>query len=268
MDGFSLDAYLARIGWRGAVEPTLDTLSGLTRAHITRIPFENVDVLLGRGIRIDLDSLVRKIVVDGRGGYCFEHGTLFQAALERVGFRVTSHAARVLTILPRHQAPRTHMFLVVEIDGERFVVDPGFGGHAAVVPVPIREGVEVRDGVDRYRMVQGDGEWLLEAEIDGAMKPLWMSTLEPQFHVDFELANHWIATSPGSPFTSRVMLRARTPAGRVSVMNRDVTVFRAGQSEKYQLADRKALRALLAEHFGFDLPEVEQLRVPAVPEWS
>ena len=269
MDGFSLDAYLARIGWRGAVDPTLDTLAGLTRAHITRIPFENVDVLLGRGIRIDLDSIVRKIIVDGRGGYCFEHGTLFQAALERVGFRVTSHAARVLTILPRHQAPRTHMFLIVEIDGARFVVDPGFGGHGAIVPVPLGEGLEARDSRDRHRMVaSGDGEWILEAEIDGAMKPLWMSTLEPQYHVDFELANHWIATSPGSPFTSRVMLRALTPAGRLSVMNRDVTTVCDGKTEKYQLPDRRALRALLAEHFGFDLPEVEELRVPAVPEWS
>ena len=160
------------------------------------------------------------------------------------------------------------MFVVVAIDDERFVVDPGFGGLAAIVPVPLREGVEARDGRDRHRMVQRDGEWTLEAEIDGEMKPLWTSTLEPQYPVDFELANHWIATSPGSPFTSRVMLRALTPTGRTSVMNRDVTTVCDGKTEKYQLADRRALRVLLARDFGFDLPEVEQLRVPAVPEWS
>jgi N-hydroxyarylamine O-acetyltransferase len=268
MDGFPLDAYLARIGWSGPLAPTLTTLAGLTRAHMSAIPFENVDVLLGRGIRIDLDSIVNKIVVEKRGGYCFEHGTLFHAVLERVGFRVTTHAARVLTILARHQAPRTHMFLVIEMDEARFVVDPGFGGLAAVVPVPLREGAEARDGRDRHRMVQRDGEWILEAEIDGEMKPLWTSTLEPQYPVDFELANHWIATSPGSPFTTRVMLRALTPTGRTSVMNRDVTTVCDGKTEKYQLADRRALRVLLARDFGFDLPAVEQMRVPAVPEWS
>src|SRR5262245_60341041 len=91
MSGFDLDAYLSRIGWTGSLEPTLKTLTGLTRAHITRIPFENVDVLLGRGIRIDLDSIARKMVVDGRGGYCFEHGTLFHAAVERIGFQATTH---------------------------------------------------------------------------------------------------------------------------------------------------------------------------------
>jgi N-hydroxyarylamine O-acetyltransferase len=268
MSAFDLDAYLARIGWSGSTEPTLDTLSGLTRAHITRIPFENVDVLLGRGIRIDLDSIVKKMVVAARGGYCFEHGTLFQAVLQRLGFTLTAHAARVVVIVPRHQSPRTHMFLTVEIAGERFVVDPGFGGHTALVPVPLREGAEVRDGSDRHRMVKYADEWVLEAEVDGTMTPLWMATLEPQLPVDFELANHWVSTAAGSPFVNRLMLRALTPAGRTSVMNRDVTVLSAGKTEKYQLANRQALRTLLGEHFGFDLPDVEQLRVPMVPEWS
>ena len=134
--------------------------------------------------------------------------------------------------------------------------------------VPLKDRVDVRDGVDRHRMVHRDEEWILEAHIDGTMKPLWTSSLEPQYPVDFELANHWVATSPASPFTTRLMLRALTPGGRTSVMNRDVTVLSAGRSEKYQLADRQALRALLDEHFGFDLPDVEQLKVPAVPEWS
>jgi N-hydroxyarylamine O-acetyltransferase len=265
---FDHDAYLARIGFRGPVEPTLETLAGLTRAHISSIPFENVDVLLGRGVRIDLASISRKLIADRRGGYCFEHGTLFQAAIEHLGFHSTAHAARVVTMRPRHEAPRTHMFLTVAVDGTSFVVDPGFGGHGALVPVPVRDGVEVRDGVDRHRMVRRDGEWVLEAEIDGTMTPLWTSTLEPELPIDFELANHWVSTSPGSVFVNRLMLRALTPGGRTSVMNRDVTVVRNGTSEKHQLADRGALRALLAGHFGFDLPEVERLRVPSVPEWS
>ena len=268
MTPFSLDAYLARIGWHGPLAPTLETLSGVLRAHIASIPFENVDVLLGRGIRIDLESIHAKLVTARRGGYCFEQGTLFQAALDHLGFRTTAHAARVLTIVPRQQAARTHMFVTVEIDGARFVADPGFGGHGALVPVPLSEGDEARDGADRHRMIQRDSEWVLEAEIDGTMTPLWTSTLEPQFPIDFELANHWVSTSPGSVFVNRLMLRALTPGGRTSVMNRDVTVVSAGKAEKYQLADRKALRGLLSDQFGFDLPDVETLRVPAVPEWS
>ena len=268
MTAFDLDGYLARVGGQGPLEPTLQTLAGLTRAHITRIPFENVDVLLGRGIRIDLDSIMQKVVVRGRGGYCFEHGTLFQAVLEQVGFSPTAHAARVVVIVPRDQSPRTHMFMTVEVEGERFVLDPGFGGHTALVPVPLREGAEVRDGVDRHRMVRHGDEWVLEAAIEGKMTPLWIATLEPQLPVDFQLANYWVSTAPASPFVNRLMLRARTPAGRTSVMNRDVTVVSGSKTEKYQLADRTALRALLGEHFGFDLPDVETLKIPMIPEWS
>ena len=70
------------------------------------------------------------------------------------------------------------------------------------------------------------------------------------------------------PFVTRLMIRALTPDGRVSAMNRDVTELRDGVIEKRQLADRGDLRALLARHFGFDLAEVENLRVPSVPEWA
>jgi N-hydroxyarylamine O-acetyltransferase len=77
-----------------------------------------------------------------------------------------------------------------------------------------------------------------------------------------------VSTAAASPFVNRLMLRALTRDGRTSVMNRDVTIVRGGQTEKYQLADRRALRALLGQHFGFDLPDVETLKVPMVPEWS
>jgi N-hydroxyarylamine O-acetyltransferase len=127
---------------------------------------------------------------------------------------------------------------------------------------------EVRDGPDVHRMVRRDGEWVLEAQFDGAWAPLWMSTLEPESAIDFVMANHFTATWTDSPFVQRLMLRVLTKDGRVSVMNRDVTIARNGSTEKTQIADRAALRALLAGEFGIDLPEVETLRIPTVPEWD
>jgi N-hydroxyarylamine O-acetyltransferase len=135
------------------------------------------------------------------------------------------------------------------------------------VPVPLVEGQEARHGRDVHRLVRRDGEWVLEGLVNGAMAPLWTSPLEPQFPVDFALANHYVSTSRDSRFATHLLVRAITPAGRVSAMNRDVTVLRDGVAEKSQLSDRAALRALLAAHFGFDLPEVEALTVPSVPEW-
>ena len=268
MATFNLPAYLDRISWDGPLGATFPTLRGLMRAHMRAIPFENLDVLLGRGIRVDLDSVFAKLVTARRGGYCFEHSTLLAAALTHAGFAPVAHSARVVMITPRPSAPRTHMFLSVTLAGTTYVLDPGFGGHGPLVPVPLVEHRELREGPDVHRFVRHDGEWVLETSIGGTMTPLWMSTLEAESPIDFVMANHFTCTWSESPFVNRLMLRALTPDGRVSVMNRDVTVLRGAASEKRELADRTALRELLVAHFGFDLPEAERLRVPTVAEWS
>jgi len=264
---FDAAAYLNRIEWRGRLEPLLGVATGLMRAHMRAIPFENIDVLLGRGIRVDLDSVSAKLVTARRGGYCFEHATLFAAALAQAGFAPVAHSARVVMVTPRSAAPRTHMLLSVAIDGTAYVLDPGFGGHGPLVPLPLVEQREIREGSDIHRLVRRDGEWVLETSIGGTMTPLWTSTLEADSPMDFLMANHFTSTWPESPFVNRLMLRALTADGRVSVMNRDVTVLRGAASEKRELADPATLRVLLVEHFGFDLPEAESVRVPAVPEW-
>jgi N-hydroxyarylamine O-acetyltransferase len=264
---FSLDGYLARIGWNGPRAATFTTLAGVLRAHMTRIPFENLDVLLGRAIRIDPDSVYAKLVESGRGGYCFEHGTLLQSALVHLGFQPVAHTARVVLLRPRREAAQTHMFLSVRFDDETFVLDPGFGGHAPLVPVP-RAAADVREGRDAHRMVHHDDDWVLEAHINGAWTPLWSSTFEPAEPVDFVMGNHFVSTFPTSPFVTTLMMRAITTTARVSVANRALIRHREGHDERHVIDDRAALRGILKEDFGFDLPEVERLRVPAVPEWT
>jgi N-hydroxyarylamine O-acetyltransferase len=264
---FDLDGYLARIGWTGPRDATFATMAGVLRAHMTHIPFENLDVLLCRGIRIDADSVYGKLVVARRGGYCFEHGTLLQTALWHLGFEPVAHTARVILLRPRAEAPSTHMFLTVRFDDERYVLDPGFGGHAPLVPVPLAAR-DARDRHDSHRLIRRGGESVLEAQIDGTPTPLWCSTLEPAEPVDFVMANHFVSTFPGSPFVTTLMLRAITTKGRVSVMNRALTRRDERGETKQVLESRAALRTLLNEDFGFDLPEIESLRVPSMPEWA
>ncbi|HVQ16792.1 MAG TPA: arylamine N-acetyltransferase [Vicinamibacterales bacterium] len=264
---FNLAGYLARIGWDGRREPTPATLESVLRAHMMRVPFENLDVLLGRGVRIDLDSVYGKLVTARRGGYCFEHGTLLREALQQLGFQPVAHTARVIQLRPRSEAPLTHMFLTVQMEGKRLVLDPGFGGHSPRVPLPLT-GEEVRDGDDVHRMVRQGGDWALEARIDGVPTALWSSSFEPAEPVDFVMANHFVSTFSESPFVTRLMLRALTPDARVSMMNQDVTVRDASGQRTRVMTDRADLRQLLIDHFGFDLPEVERLRVPSVPQWT
>lgn len=263
-----LPAYFERIGWHGGAGRTFDTLAGLLHAHMAAIPFENLDVLLGRPIRLDLEGLQRKLVSGRRGGYCFEQATLFAVALEALGFEPVRHTARVVIITPRTEAPRTHMFLTVKLAEGTFVLDPGFGSLAPRVPVPLAPGARAEAGTETHWMERDGEQWLLRTRSGDKDTDCWFTTLERDNLVDFEVGNHFTSTYPSSPFRSRLMLRALTRDGRVTVMNRDLTIRRGSEARTTQIADRAALRAILVEHFGIDLPEAETLRVPSVPEWG
>jgi N-hydroxyarylamine O-acetyltransferase len=107
----------------------------------------------------------------------------------------------------------------------------------------------------------------MRARIGDKSVDAWVSTLEKDNLVDFEMGNYFTSTHSSSPFVNGIMMRALTSDGRVTVMNRDLTIWRASEPHSTQLADRASLRALVIEHFGFDLPEIELLRVPSITEW-
>ena len=254
-----LDAYFERIGWRGPRAPTAEVLGGIVAQHVRAIPFENFDVLFDRPPKLDVPSLVAKLVHARRGGYCYEHASLMAAVLRELGFAVRTHSARVVMIVPRDKAPRTHMFLSTITGGRELVLDPGFGASAPRVPLSI-------DGTPHggHRIARDDIG--LALELDG--KRLWVSSYEHDIPVDFEMANHFTATHASSPFTQGIMARAYTDDGQIRIRNRDVTLVRGGETQTLQLTDRAHLRELIAQHFGFDLPELLALRVALIPEWT
>ena len=262
-----LDAYLARISYNGPRTPTYETLANILSAHVANVPFESFDVLLGRPIRLDPEGLQAKIVTARRGGYCFEHASLMFAALEALGFAPVRHCSRVLLFEARHESVRQHMFLTVTINGATYVVDPGFGPFACPVPIPL-DGAAVPANAPTHRIAREGGDCFLHVMRDGEEILGWVSTMEEEYPVDFEMMNHYIATHPASFFTHNILASAATPDGRVSIMNQGVNIIRNGVAEPAQLADRKELRALIRQHFGFDLPEIETMRVDEVPGWQ
>src|SRR5262245_17801213 len=122
-----LDRYFARIGYGGPHTPTLATLHGIAAAHVQTIPFENLDVLLGRRIDVDPVAIEQKLVGDRRGGYCFEQNALLLTVLTALGFEARPLSARVRYQRPRDFLPaRTHLCVRVELD-EPWLADVGIG---------------------------------------------------------------------------------------------------------------------------------------------
>ncbi|WP_437807306.1 arylamine N-acetyltransferase family protein [Sorangium sp. So ce1078] len=247
-----LDAYLARIGYRGALAPTRGVLDALHTAHAYSIPFENLDVLLGRPIRVDLASVQAKLVRARRGGYCFEQNTLFVAALRRIGFKVTTLIARV-----RFQrsdiGPRTHMLSLVELPEGPFIADVGFGGPGLTQPIRLVEGESQAQPHDIVGLRREGPLWVLESRAREPWQDLYAFTLEEHFPVDYEVANHYTSTHPSSLFVNNVLAALPSPEARLTLRNRQLGVLRGGQFERFELGDDELLD-VLKNRFGLELP--------------
>jgi N-hydroxyarylamine O-acetyltransferase len=251
--GLDLDAYLERTGYAGELAPTPETLRGLHRAHVLSIPFENLDIPLGRPILLDLASLQSKLVRARRGGYCFEQNTLFQAVLERVGFKVTGLAARV-RMGEMRSTPRTHMVLAVDIDDTRWLADVGFGGDTLLEPVPYGDDRPQRQGAWTFRLVdEGDARVLQGLRPEGWMD-LFAFTEEPQLPIDFEVANHYTSTSPGSPFVTRLIAQRSGVGERWMLIDDELRVERPDGVERFQVTSARERLSILAERFGLVFP--------------
>lgn len=276
-----LERYLQRIGLDEA--PSLD-LAGLSRmlaAHRQSIAFENLDIPLGRGIAIDGESVFAKLVERQRGGYCFEQNRLFSDMLAAAGFANRPLLARVwLQVQPALAPPRTHVLLLLELDGEPVIADAGFGG-SFVPPLPLVDGAEGRtpDGAaHRLRRLRPEdgiaGEWLLEragpiAATDGRYVP--HGDWQPQYSfelgqvapADLEQCNHWTSTRPDTRFTTLHVVSRVLPQGFVAMTDRRLTIYCGGETELRTIEDVADYAAILRDLFGLDIAEAElaQLRI-------
>jgi N-hydroxyarylamine O-acetyltransferase len=254
-----LDGYLARIGYTESLDPTIETLRGLHFAHATQIPFENLDILLGRPIVLDLESLQSKLVVGRRGGYCFEQNTLFAAVLESLGFAVTRLAARV-RFGSTSIRPRSHMLLSVEIDREPWLADVGFGGEGLLYPIRLDQHDAIDQGAWIFRVKDEGNIQVLQSLHTEGWFDLYAFTREPQYPVDFVVSNHCTSTYPHSPFVQSLVVQRTGLDARWTLRNRELTEQRPGRQTTTSVPDDDALLVTLAEVFGLHFPAVTRFR--------
>jgi N-hydroxyarylamine O-acetyltransferase len=256
----NIDGYLRRIDYAGALEPSAATLAALHLAHATHIPFENLDILLGKPIKLDLGSLEQKLIAQRRGGYCFEHNLLFAAVLEQLGFTVTRLLARV-----RYRTtavlPRTHMTLLVDLADGRWLADVGFGSDGLLLPVPFGEGVESRQFLWTYRVASEGPRWVMQSFRDGAWFDLYAFTLDPQEPIDYEAPNWYTSTHPNSRFVQTLTAQRLGAEERLTLRNRELVTDRGDSVTSRTLQDHAEIMAVLADSFGLDFPPGTVFRI-------
>jgi N-hydroxyarylamine O-acetyltransferase len=260
-DVIDLQAYLRRIGRQGAVAPDMPTLQAIVAAHVAAIPFENLNPLLGLPVSLELAALERKLVREGRGGYCFEQNLLLEAVLRAIGFEVSGLIARVLWTRPEDAiTPQTHMLLRVELAGESWLVDVGFGGQTLVGVLRLQAGIEQATPLEPFRLVQMDGDWRMQSMVRGRWLSLYRFDLRPVPPIDYVVANHYVSTHPDSNFVNHLNVARTTSDSRLSLHNREFTIRHIGhEPDRRMLHDSAAIRRVLEQEFLIRLPAHLQL---------
>ena len=264
MTAIDLDAYFERIGYVGERAPTLQVLSALQLAHPSSIPFESLDPLLGRPVRLDPASLEAKLVRGGRGGYCFEQNGVLLRVLEALGFEVTPLSARVRWMAPDDAppGPLSHMLLRVRTPEGPFLVDVGFGGQSPTAPLRFVSGLEQATPHGIYRLIQTDGVWELQMRLPDRWAAMYRFNLEPRLAADYEVSNWFTSTHPESRFTTGLMVARATPAGRLNLLDAGLTVHsNDGPPQERQIGSAAELHRLLTQDFGLriDAADAEQV---------
>lgn len=250
-----LEPYLKRIGFDGTPRADIATLRRLHRAHTHSIPYENLDVQLGRPVSRDVSRVYDKIVEGGRGGWCYEQNGLLGWALEQVGFRLTRLAGAVRRSETGDMAIGNHLVLIVHLDQD-YLADTGFG-DGLIEPVPLRAG----------RILQGPSSFVLE-KLDGDW---WRFHGEPRngaLSYDFETTPadpsllerqcQWLQSSPDSVFVQNAVAQ-RHLAGQHAALRGCLLRIAGGAGETRELASADEYVSTLADVFGLDLPEAATL---------
>jgi N-hydroxyarylamine O-acetyltransferase len=272
-----LDAYLARIAYRGPRGATPAVLRAIHAHHARAIPYENLDVLLGRLIRLDLASIERKLVHERRGGYCFEQNYLLAAALRALGFRITPCISRVRwQVPPDVVTPPVHLVLLVDCADGRLLADVGFGSMSLIEPLAFELDREQAVAVEPRRLVAlpRDGAAIRagglacahQVRLGDTWHDVYYFSVDEVPAIDVELANWFTCTHPQSRFKLNLILARAGDGCRYTIFNREFTIRHAdGRADKREIGSPDELLALLAERFGIVLPPGTRFGSPGSP---
>jgi len=251
-----VQTYLARVEYFKPVKPDVQTLQELHLAHMQNVAFENLDIGLGRPILLNEETLWNKLIIQKRGGFCYELNGLFAWLLRQIGFGVTYLNARVYNREGELGIDFDHLALLVSVPNQsaRWLADVGFG-DSFNEPLSFEERSEQIQGLRAYRLEQtSEGYITWQKNYDGSWERQYFFDLQPRnFPSDYEAACLYHQTSPESSFTRGSIISKATSDGRVSLEDGKLILTKNGQRVVRPLQNRDEYLVLLKEYFGFAL---------------
>jgi N-hydroxyarylamine O-acetyltransferase len=253
-----ITTYLTRISYHKPVKPDVQTLQELQHAHMQTVPFENLDIASKRPIRLDIESLWNKIILQRRGGFCYELNGLFAELLQSIGYDVTYLNARVFNSRGGPGIDFDHLALLVRMPNSsvRWLADVGFG-DSFNRPLNLDERGEQKQGLRAYRLEETSAGFITwQKNYDGTWEPQYFFDLEPhKFPEEYESACLYHQTSPRSSFTRGSIISIATSDGRVSLEDGRLIITTNGQRSESAVHNQAEYQALLKEYFDVTLPK-------------
>jgi N-hydroxyarylamine O-acetyltransferase len=244
-------AYLDRIAYRGPQTPTAEALRALHLAHMLAVPFENLDIGIGREIVCDESRILYKVIQERRGGFCYELNGAFAALLRALGFDVTLLSARVARADGSESPEFDHLILRVDLE-EPWLADVGFG-DSFVEPLRLEPDIEHPQFGTAYRLKRSATDWIFESKTGDAWQKQYSFTLQPRQLSEFAEMCRYHQTSPKSTFTQKSVCSLATREGRITIAGPKLIQTRQGVREERDLTEDERVRCL-KEAFGVVLP--------------
>jgi N-hydroxyarylamine O-acetyltransferase len=234
-NNFNLQQYLDRIGYLDNPQPNILCVAEIMKKQLRSVPFENLDVQAGKIVSLDPDHIVKKIVDEQRGGYCYEVNGLFAMALEAMGIAYHFVAARPMFYPVRR--PKTHMALVVMLADKKWLCDLGFGSYGIREPIALDQlDTDIHQDNDKFRLSKtSEDNFLLQALVDGEWKNQYEFNLTPQEWIDFSPANYLNSTHPDAVFVQKYLVILHTNGGRKILFGNSFKVIEQGVSTSTEL---------------------------------
>jgi N-hydroxyarylamine O-acetyltransferase len=251
-----VQAYLDRIGYDGPLDGSAKALAKLQERHLHSVPYENLDILRGKPLSLQIPDLIDKIVYRGRGGYCFELNALFGWLLRELGYPVTDFVARFWRDEANPPPKRRHQVLKVEAEGRSYLCDVGVGGIVPRRPIAIVEGLEQEQGDELYKLVR-DAQygWMLQEFKKGEWHAIYSFTEEPQFPNDYMFASFWCERADESIFRQKPMVAMRTKEGRNTIAGEEFRIFTSSGVQVIVPKTQEEYKKALQTYFGIHLDD-------------
>lgn len=250
-----IDAYLQRIGFEGEPKVDLETLIKLHRCQAFSIPFENFDVHINGKVEIEKQAVLDKLIKQGRGGYCYELNGAFHDLLTAIGFKVKYLASRPMMGYTELR-PKTHMILMVELQGEQYLADVGFTSLNIIEPIKIEPGVIHHQYGQCFRILQDKERGYIfqskassKTENGGEWESCYSFDLTEQQYIDFKLANFFNSNSSESICTNMIIAGIYSEEGRVRLLNNKFEIRLKSRDEDIMVENEDHLSSLINEFF-------------------